>query len=154
MKRNTKYNQGFSMVELIVVIAIMAVLAGALAPMLIRYVNKARLSSDIDSGKELAKAMITVMTEDKTFDDAVEHEDPYPVDMMDGTEFRKQVFALLGRDSIKGKSKKDVDGNKLENGSPQFYYTLDEQKCIVEMYYGGKTSDYQIYPIVGNKLMK
>lgn len=39
-------NKGFSLVELIIVIAIMAVLAAALAPQLIKYIEKSRESTD------------------------------------------------------------------------------------------------------------
>ena len=41
MKRQ-KNNKGFSLIELIVVVAIMAVLVGVLAPAYLRYVEKAR----------------------------------------------------------------------------------------------------------------
>lgn len=42
-------NKGFSLVELIVVIALMAVLVGVLAPVLVRYVEKARQGTDIQN---------------------------------------------------------------------------------------------------------
>lgn len=53
MKRN---NRGFSMVELIIVIAIMAILAAALAPTLIKYVKKARRARDVDTAREISAA--------------------------------------------------------------------------------------------------
>lgn len=39
-------NKGFSLVELIIVIAIMAILASALAPQLMKYIEKSRVSTD------------------------------------------------------------------------------------------------------------
>ena len=53
MKKN---NKGFSLVELIIVIAIMAILAGALAPALIKYINKSRKSADISNADTIRTA--------------------------------------------------------------------------------------------------
>ena len=39
-------NKGFSLVELIIVIAIMAILVGLMAPQLIKYIEKTNVSSD------------------------------------------------------------------------------------------------------------
>ena len=44
-KQKNLTNKGFSLVELIIVIAIMAVLVGVLAPQYIKYVEKSRVSA-------------------------------------------------------------------------------------------------------------
>ena len=60
MKKN---NKGFSLVELIIVIAIMAILAGALAPALIKF-NKSRRSADISNADTIRTACQTAMSDE------------------------------------------------------------------------------------------
>ncbi len=55
MKKN---NNGFSLVELIIVIAIMAVLVGVLAPQFIKYVEQSRRSRDISTAQEIREAVL------------------------------------------------------------------------------------------------
>jgi type IV pilus assembly protein PilA len=50
-------NKGFSLVELIIVIAIMAVLIGILAPLFIRYVETSRQQADISAADNIAKTV-------------------------------------------------------------------------------------------------
>ncbi len=59
----TKKNAGFSLVELIVVIAIMAVLVGVLAPAYLKYVEKSRKSSDISAFSDIINASTNVASD-------------------------------------------------------------------------------------------
>ncbi|MCM1273359.1 MAG: type II secretion system GspH family protein [Clostridium sp.] len=60
-------NKGFSLVELIIVIAIMAILAGAIAPALIRYIDKSRKSNDLSAAKTIKTAVETAMSNEDTY---------------------------------------------------------------------------------------
>lgn len=61
-------NKGFSLVELIIVIAIMAILAGAIAPALIKYIDKSRKSNDISSAKTIKTAIETALGTESVYE--------------------------------------------------------------------------------------
>ena len=60
--KSTYKNNGFSLVELIVVIAIMAVLVGVLAPQFIKLVEKSRMATDVQNIETLLKLLLQMLT--------------------------------------------------------------------------------------------
>ena len=65
-------NKGFSLVELIIVIAIMAILSAALAPQIMKYIEKARVSTDKRTCQSLKSCLYAALTNDDVWNDNAE----------------------------------------------------------------------------------
>ncbi len=61
-----KSNKGFTMVELIIVIAIIAILAAVIAPQYLRFVEDARESNDIQAAALIEEAIIIAIADDSS----------------------------------------------------------------------------------------
>lgn len=77
-----KTNKGFSLVELIIVIAIMAILVGLMVPLLIIYIEKTNVSSDYQLADTIYNAMLCASTDAKVVDDPASQ--PYLANMESG----------------------------------------------------------------------
>lgn len=64
-------NKGFSLVELIIVIAIMAILAAAIAPALIRYIDKSRKADDVTAAGTVESSVSAAIANEDAYEDAV-----------------------------------------------------------------------------------
>lgn len=62
-KRVKKNNKGFTLVELIIVIAIIAILVAVLAPNYVRYVDRSRWSSDRNDCESLLQEIRTAIVD-------------------------------------------------------------------------------------------
>ncbi|MCR5104855.1 MAG: prepilin-type N-terminal cleavage/methylation domain-containing protein [Eubacterium sp.] len=107
-------NKGFSLVELIIVIAIMAILAAAIAPALIRYIEKSREAVDLDAADEVYRAMSNELLSDKIEFDMTNPASEFrvtvtstgtsvtTVGVTDPTEHTDAIFASLGIEPYSG----------------------------------------------------
>jgi len=65
LNKKQKNNKGFSLVELIVVIAIMVVLVAVLAPVFTKYIESSRRSTDVQNANSIAEAVIADAADNK-----------------------------------------------------------------------------------------
>ena len=66
MKKVTKNNKGFSLIELIIVIAIMAVLVAIIAPNLTKYLGSSKKNTDAKNLDEIEATLKTCITDYET----------------------------------------------------------------------------------------
>lgn len=66
-----KNNKGFTLVELVIVVAILAILVGLLAPQYAKYIEKSRQSADVNNMEELVKAIEVYSVDRATTKDTV-----------------------------------------------------------------------------------
>ena len=67
MKNAKKNNKGFSLVELIVVVLIMAIIAVALAPQVMKWVDESRVSTDISNYDSLVANCQLALADEKAY---------------------------------------------------------------------------------------
>ena len=128
-KQKTLGNKGFSLVELIIVIAIMAVLVVVLAPQFIKFVEKGRESTDLQNVTEMKTAIET-----------------YAADHMlaGGQEIEIEITAAAGAPATIAISGSGITaGELLEYGVADGGSTQSEAWASITFTYNAFGTDYQ-----------
>lgn len=65
MRKTRRGNRGFTLIELIIVIAIIAILSAALAPQVIKYIEKSRISVDKNNCNVIKTTITSVLADNQ-----------------------------------------------------------------------------------------
>lgn len=126
-----KDNKGFSLVELIIVIAIMAVLVGLLAPQYLKYVENSKVSTDISNAQEIATAINVAFADDNPSYKSGLH----PAKMPDGKGFPALKATGAGTWNI------EIDNNGVKYIDDGHFELWPDPKCTAAGV-SGKTGYY------------
>lgn len=138
-----KKNRGFSLVELIVVMAIMAILAVTLAPALTKYVEKSRKAADKEVINSIYTAAQYALLDDKISSDA-------PTDLTATTGLSLNSLPLTGA----------TDATAAKSGATEMYIVNGKvwttNNATTGTYYSNKNKAFvqEIYNVVGNFKLK
>ena len=66
-----KNNKGFSLIELVIAVAILAILSGILAPQLIRYIEKSREARDMQVIDAVYVAVNSALSDESAYEDFI-----------------------------------------------------------------------------------
>jgi prepilin-type N-terminal cleavage/methylation domain-containing protein len=126
-------NKGFSLVELIVVIAIMAVLTSVLAPSLLGYVEKSRMQKDDSAMGEVANAIKLALADQNVYDECLTYNEKGNYSCyVDGT---YTVDVDPTSDTYNAIIDKAVNGTQSQGEANDYFHFLDNTRLKDETTY-------------------
>lgn len=136
-------NKGFSLVELIIVIAIMVIMVAVLAPQFTKYVERSRVSTDVQTASAIAEAIEIAIAEGKDFSGATTTAKQSFLPMTAGNYFAGKVDSITVNPSLKS--------TKIITTATDRIFTVVVEGYNVKVYGGKDVAPAKLlYPTVGS----
>ena len=132
-------NKGFSLVELIIVIAIMAILIGVMAPQLMKYVERTRVSSDTQMADTVKTAVTTALLDPDVMNSSTYTADTNKfstkVNLVGNLEgdFGTAIAETLGVSAISGVDAAWVKGKLKSKNAEEIHVLINGNNVEVEV---------------------
>ena len=133
-------NKGFSLVELIIVVAIMAVLVGVLAPQYIKYLDKSKVGADKQLADNLKQAITTtILDPDITAGVPTAGTTTAALEAA-GSQFWDAVYGIMGVSSSA-----DLQAKLKLEQSASIQYSIDTNKAVsISVVYNDSTYNFTV----------
>lgn len=152
-QRRKHNNKGFSLVELIVVVLIMAIIAVALAPQVMKWIDQSRIANDLQMKDRIVELMqVTATSQDVIDEMATMGGARIEVDN-DGLTFKQKADGTGGTCGTGTKifevftgyaGTTDLTTLRTKKSNSQIYVTISDNATIVSAQYFDKDSSEEI----------
>lgn len=157
LKRLWENEKGFSLIELIIVIAILAIIAAVAIPNVLKAVDNSRRTSDVSEAKMLADAAAMILAKNDNAKDAVfDVDDALAITGLTavGSPSDPEDFFIntLLTEFTNGLPEPSFQGTPVDEDS--FYLVIDGANNIIEVWIDDDTNTdaddtgYQVYPTI------
>ena len=133
-----KRKKGFTLMELIIVIAIMGILGAIMVPKFGNIQKDAKLKADIASAKVIADATLSLYAQDKLINDYSDETEISGVSGLTGNDGQIQSIPKL-------QAKYSISSGDVASADMHFYVTTDDGH--VSVFAGSEDNNYiELYP--------